>query len=319
MKTMKPKFCAYCRNHSIYKPEKGHRNKCPYNVKSHLEKCKECKSNKRKTLNTQKHRERKSKAESGANGIDEPSTSAAAEEANDSTSKNENEVPYDDSDCTDVDEEMPVIKSEPSSHETTIQPSSRNLLFIHALNGFQLQKFEPNTSTAIIIMAQNYPFGILTKKESDYIENLITDLVDLMMPMNDMKKIYEKGCLKVSCTNRTIIDSLLDVKKFKPNEKELKVLHENQMPRHIRLSCNITEKVSHSEFLKIVGLQNRLDTSGWIVNSIRQVDDKYKVHFSVDLQSAGYIHFRHFCLDWKKQNVVVKVLKNGNKFLFQTQ
>jgi len=109
-KTMKPKFCAYCRNHSIYKPEKGHRNKCPYNVKSHLEKCKECKSNKRKTLNTQKHRERKSKAESGANGIDEPSTSAATEEATDSASKNENEIPFDDSDCTEVEEELTGMK-----------------------------------------------------------------------------------------------------------------------------------------------------------------------------------------------------------------
>ncbi|XP_070502879.1 uncharacterized protein [Chironomus tepperi] len=317
---MKPKFCAYCRNHSIFKPEKGHRNKCPYNVKSHLEKCKECKSNKRKTLNTQKHRERKSKAESGVNGIDEPSTSTTIEEPNDPATKNENEIPYDDSDCTDVDEEMPVIKTEfnAPSQEASNQSSSRNLLFIHALGGFKLQKFEPNTSYAIIIMPQNYPFGILTKKESDYIENLITDLVDLMIPSNDMKKIYEKGCLKVSCSNKTIIESLLDVKKFKPNEKELKVLHENQMPRHIRMSCNITEKVSHPEFLKIIKFQNKLDTSEWIVNSIRGVDNEFKVHFSVDLLSAGYIHFRNFCLDWKKHNVVVKVLKNGNKFLFQT-
>jgi len=167
-------------------------------------------------------------------------------------------------------------------------------------------------------MAQNYPFGILTKKESDYIETLISDLLMIVSRDTVLHKVYEKGCLKVSCTNKEILDSLLDVKKFKPNEKELKVLPENQMPKHIRMSCNITEKINKEDFIRLIAAQNRLDTSGWIVNSIREVDGKYKVHFSVDLLSAGYIHFRHFCLDWKKQNIVVKVLKNGNKFLFQT-
>ena len=60
-KTDRKKFnkCAYCRNHQEDRLAKGHRGNCKYNTNVHMEKCKDCKKNHRKTENMQKYREKK--------------------------------------------------------------------------------------------------------------------------------------------------------------------------------------------------------------------------------------------------------------------
>ncbi|XP_070502786.1 uncharacterized protein [Chironomus tepperi] len=96
--------CAYCKIHGEERLAKGHRGKCKYNVKEHIDKCPDCLKNQEKTVRMQKYRNNNSESRTDDSRVTSSTLEAATVLGVNSDIK-DSWIPYDDSETPPENEE----------------------------------------------------------------------------------------------------------------------------------------------------------------------------------------------------------------------
>ncbi|XP_070502785.1 uncharacterized protein [Chironomus tepperi] len=305
--------CAYCKIHGEERLAKGHRGKCKYNVKEHIDKCPDCLKNQEKTVRMQKYRNNNSESRTDDSRVTSSTLEAATVLGVNSDIK-DSWIPYDDS-------ETPPENEEYLNGTDSDKLTWDKLPVSKKENNDTLSIADPPIFT-LIIMAEYYPFRIL---KNDYAEEFKREIDNFPGTSTDtglriQYKFYEKGFIKIACLDEVTKDVILQLAreftKRYPNQKII-VIHESELLTVIKMSC-ILKKVKSfftvdDEFLREIQDKNRLNTTNWFVEEAKYIPEppdppkQQKFYFTVDLLSAGYIQYRSFHLDIKDECVQICV------------
>ncbi|XP_070507501.1 uncharacterized protein [Chironomus tepperi] len=310
--------CAFCKIHGEERLAKGHRGKCKYNVKEHIDKCPDCLKNQGKTIRMQKYRNNNSESKTDDSRVTSSNLEAVSVLEVNSDTK-DSWIPYDDSEIPLENEEY--LDNVDGAEDDADTSTWDKLTGSRTENNETLTISDPPIFT-LIIMAEHYPFLIL---KNDYVKEFWRAIDNLpgTSTATDLRiqyKLYEKGFIKIACLDEETKDVILQLaREFTKRypSKKIIVIHESHLLTVIKMSCILKRVKSFftvdDEFLREIQDKNRLNTTNWFVEEAKFIPEppdppkQQKFYFTVDFLSAGYIHSRNFHLDIKDECVQICV------------
>lgn len=285
------KLCNYCKNHPIPgEPpvlEKGHRPCEKYNNKEHLETCKPCRQNHRKTENVRKWRAKK---------INKKPADKEIETIVAQLLKDEQIYNMVNSQKVDENKEgITIISDEPIE-------MTEDDYFIEEETGFMETESSPLTElpdqerkdsgNTLVIQHPSFPNILLNADDVMRFQNQIESLIDDMRENDKTPKfishILENGCWRVTAADEFTLDWFKEKASaftclVDNTSASVRVIPLNELPRFICWGFIPGKVIESGKILSRIQKQNSgLNTSRWYISNVEQQLKQFRITFVVD-------------------------------------